>query len=59
MMLPHTSDTILGNPVNVGVKAFNNLVGVSSGWWQLNGWTTGFEIGLRYTVFKTLLPGTN
>lgn len=52
MMLPHTSDTILGNPVNVGVKAFNNLVGVSSGWWQLNGWTTGFEIGLRYTVFK-------
>jgi hypothetical protein len=35
VMLPHTSDTILGNPVNVGAKAFNNLVGTDSGWWQL------------------------
>jgi len=52
IMLPHTSDIILGNPNNVGTKSFGNLVGTSSGWWQLNGWTAGAEIGLRYTFFK-------
>ena len=52
VMLPHTSDTILGNTVDVGQKTFSNLVGLSSGWWQLNGWTTGFEVGLRYVVFR-------
>jgi hypothetical protein len=52
VMLPHTSDVILGNPVDVGPKTFGNLVGLSSGWWQLNGWTTGVEVGLRYVVFR-------
>jgi len=52
VMLPHTSDTILGNTVDVGQKTWGNLVGLSTGWWQLNGWTTGFEVGLRYVVFR-------
>ncbi len=47
IMLPHTSDIILGNPNNVGPKSFSNLVGTSTGWWQLNGWIAGAEIGLR------------
>ena len=52
VMLPHTSDIILGNPNDVGTKTWNNLIGINSGWWQLNGWTTGIEVGLRYVVFK-------
>jgi hypothetical protein len=52
VMLPHTSDVVLGNPVDVGQKTLSNAIGLSSGWWQLNGWTTGFEVGLRYVVFR-------
>jgi len=52
VMLPHTSDTILGNPVDVGTKSFDNLIGLHNGWWQLNGWTTGAELGFRVVLFK-------
>jgi hypothetical protein len=52
IMLPHTSDVILGNPNNVGPKSLSNLVGFTNGWWQINGWTAGAEIGLRYVFFK-------
>ena len=52
VMLPHTTDTIFGNENDVGQKTFNNLIGMNTGWWQINGWTTGVEIGLRYVLFK-------
>lgn len=52
LMLPHTSDTILGNDVDVGTKSFNNLIGLNSGWWQVNGWTAGAELGFRVVLYK-------
>jgi hypothetical protein len=52
IMLPHTSDTILGNPNNVGSKSLGNSIGLTNGWWQLNGWTTGAEFGFRVVLFK-------
>jgi hypothetical protein len=52
IMLPHTSDTILGNSVDVGGKTFGNAIGLNNGWWQLNGWTTGAELGFRVVLYK-------
>jgi hypothetical protein len=52
VMLPHTTDTILGNTNNVGDKTFSNSFGLTNGWWQLNGWTAGAELGFRYVVWK-------
>jgi hypothetical protein len=52
LMLPHTSDTIEGNSVDVGQKTLNNLIGFHSGWWQVNGWTAGAEVGLRVVLYK-------
>jgi hypothetical protein len=52
LMVPHTSDTILGKDSDVGKKELGNLLGIHSGWWQLNGWTTGVEAGLRVVLFK-------
>jgi hypothetical protein len=52
VMLPHTSDTILGNTNNVGTKTASNAIGLTNGWWQLNGWTTGVEAGFRVVLYK-------
>jgi len=52
IMLPHTGDTILGETNNVGNKTLSNAIGLNNGWWQLNGWTTGAEFGLRFVLFK-------
>jgi hypothetical protein len=52
IMLPHTTDTILGNTNSVGPKTLGNSVGLNNGWWQLNGWTAGVEGGFRFVVFK-------
>jgi hypothetical protein len=52
IMLPHTSDTVLGNANDVGGKTFGNAIGLTNGWWQLNGWTTGVELGFRVVLFK-------
>jgi hypothetical protein len=52
IMLPHTTDTILGITNDVGPKTFGNAVGLHNGWWQLNGWTTGLEAGLRVVLYK-------
>jgi hypothetical protein len=52
VMLPHTSDTILGYANNVGGKTLSNSVGLTNGWWQLNGWTTGVELGFRVVLWK-------
>jgi hypothetical protein len=54
IMLPHTSDTILGNANSVGGKTLSNSVGLTNGWWQLNGVTTGVELGVRVVLFKPI-----
>jgi hypothetical protein len=52
VMLPHTTDTILGLTNNVGSKSIGNAVGFTNGWWQLNGWTTGAELAVRAVLYK-------
>jgi hypothetical protein len=52
VMLPHTTDTVLGYTNNVGLKTLGNSVGLTNGWWQLNGWTTGAELGFRVVLYK-------
>lgn len=54
IMVPHTSDTILGNSVDVGQKEWGNLFGLHSGWWQFGGWTTGAELGFRVVLWKPI-----
>jgi hypothetical protein len=52
ILLPHADVTIFGNANQVGPKNVN--VCCSSGdWWQLNGWTVGGEVGIRYFMFKS------
>lgn len=52
IMLPHTTDTITGYTNDVGGKTLGNSIGLTNGWWQLNGWTTGVELGFRVVLFK-------
>jgi len=52
IMVPHTDDTILGHPSDVGLKVPSNFFGIHNGWWQFGGWTTGVEAGFRVVVFK-------
>jgi hypothetical protein len=52
VMLPHTTDTIMGLTNNVGDKTLGNAFGLTNGWWQLNGWTTGAEVALRFVLYK-------
>jgi hypothetical protein len=53
ILLPHAENTIFGNQVQVGPK--NDKVCCSSGdWWQVNGWTAGVEVGVRYTIYKSI-----
>ncbi|WGL61378.1 hypothetical protein QEJ31_07205 [Pigmentibacter sp. JX0631] len=52
IMLPHSENTILGQYNRVGSKEMTNYFGTNKGWWQLNGWTVGIEIALRYVFYK-------
>lgn len=53
ILLPHADNVIFGNPNQVGPK--NQNICCSKGdWWQVNGWTAGVEIGLRYMVTKAI-----
>ncbi len=54
IILPHAESTIFGNQSNVGPKSMDNLVGTSSGWWQLNGWTAAAEIAVRFIPIKPI-----
>jgi hypothetical protein len=54
VMLPHTTDTILGNTNDVGMKTLGNSIGLTNGWWQLNGWTAGAEFGFRVVLYKPI-----
>jgi len=53
ILLPHADNTIFGNQNQVGPK--NQKICCSGGdWWQLNGWTTGVEVGLRYFALNNV-----
>ncbi len=52
IMLPHSENTILGQTNKVGSKEATNTIGINKGWWQLNGWTVGIEIALRYVFYS-------
>ena len=54
ILLPHADNTIFSNANEVGPKNSNICCFSSGAWWQLNGWTAGAEVGLRYRVYKTM-----
>ncbi len=54
ILLPHADNTILGKANEVGPKDQNICCFSSNDWWQVNGWTAGVEVGLRYRVYKTI-----
>jgi hypothetical protein len=54
IMLPHAESTIEGHQSDVGPKTTSNLVGTGHGWWQLNGWTAGGEVALRWVVYRPI-----
>ena len=53
ILLPHADNTIFGKENQVGPKNTNVCCG-SGDWWQVNGWTAGVEVGVRYTVYKSV-----
>lgn len=54
ILLPHADNVILGNPNQVGPKNENVCCFSSKDWWQVNGWTAGVEVGLRYRFYKSM-----
>ena len=52
IVIPHPENTIFGHQSDVGPKNLGNALGVSSGWWQLKGWTIGLETGLRLALYQ-------
>lgn len=53
ILLPHADNVIFGMPNQVGPKNENVCCTSSKDWWQINGWTAGVEVGLRYRVYKS------
>ena len=47
VMLPHPENTIMGNTVDVGQKAWGNYFGWNHGWWQFGGFNLGAEAGFQ------------
>jgi len=54
ILLPHADNTIFGNDNQVGPKNQNICCFSGNDWWQVNGWTAGVEVGVRYTVYKSI-----
>jgi hypothetical protein len=54
LLLPHADNTIFGNPNEVGPKGDRVCCFDSRDWWQVNGWTTGAEVGVRYRIYKSI-----
>jgi hypothetical protein len=54
ILLPHADNTILGKQNEVGPKSENICCFASNDWWQVNGWTAGVEVGVRYRVYKSI-----
>ena len=54
ILLPHADNVLFGQPNDVGPKNTNVCCFSSNDWWQVNGWTTGVEVGLRYRFYKNM-----
>ena len=54
ILLPHADNTIFGNENQVGPKTQNICCFSSNDWWQVNGWTVGGEVGVRYRITKSM-----
>lgn len=54
IMVPHSSNQIMGNMNDVGPKSFNNCIGWKNGWWQLNGITLGIEAAYRIVLYEPI-----
>jgi len=54
ILLPHADNVIFGKPNEVGPKNQNVCCTSSNDWWQINGWTAGAEVGLRYRFYKSI-----
>lgn len=54
ILLPHADNIILGKENQVGPKNENICCFASNDWWQVNGWTAGVEVGLRYRIYKSI-----
>ena len=54
ILLPHADNVIFGNPNQVGPKNQNVCCTGSKDWWQINGWTTGVEVGVRYALYRSV-----
>lgn len=54
ILLPHAQNTVLGNENQVGPKTENICCFSSKDWWQINGWTAGVEVGLRYRLYTSM-----
>jgi hypothetical protein len=54
ILLPHADNTILGNANQVGPKNEKRCCTARDDWWQINGWTAGLEVGVRYRVYKSI-----
>ena len=54
ILLPHADNKILGNENQVGPKNENVCCFASNDWWQVNGWTAGAEVGVRYRIYKSI-----
>ncbi len=54
ILLPHADNVIFGNANQVGPKNENICCTSSKDWWQINGWTAGVEVGVRYRVYKSM-----
>jgi len=54
ILLPHADNIIFGNANQVGPKNENICCFKNNDWWQINGWTAGVEVGLRYRVYKAM-----
>lgn len=54
ILLPHADNAIFGKANEVGPKNQNICCTSEKDWWQINGWTAGVEVGLRYRVYKAM-----
>lgn len=53
-LFPHSDNTIRGDKNSVGEKKLSNCCGFNHGWWQVNGWTAGVELGGRFMFYRPM-----
>ena len=54
ILLPHADNVIFGKANEVGPKNERICCTSKNDWWQINGWTAGVEVGVRYRVYKSI-----